>query len=1018
MWTRHDKQHVWVDNLDDLVAETEKRADMQGVYFATAAFGDALSETTGDIARSQFNVLARKCYHLDFDAGATKLAKHGPDEVYATQQDALKDLTRFIKTTGIKPTYIVNSGEGLHVYLCLTEEVDGETWKQTAKALAKLVAQHGLKQDNACTKDSARILRPVGSLHDNGTRVSVLFKTERYYGQSELVDTIEAQLDEPVAPPKRERKGINDDVLSVQGPPKSVKPIIEKCSAFRKAAKARGNVIEPLWRAMLGVVKHTVEGDSVIHHLSNGHPDYDFDETQEKYDRWATGPTTCEQFKLYCGNECGGCKYNGQITSPIQLGAMTVEQVEQLPEEKKPDALKPPAPTGDPWDGCIPTGFAVKKTSSGHLLVWHMPTEIENEDGDKVMSHIDIPITHDIFWFSSWADAEHDADDAQTVMVKWERTYYKSYKFDQTLIANQQKMREFLAGKSVITSTHKHANRAMEEYTKAQVNRIRDLAQRPKITGRFGLRIQPDGTMVCAQGKYVIFPDGRIQEAMLGAELTGLAGFFTLPLPPNGDSCWDASAWDEHIMPRARRHVEFFRKHYRREGLEKYQLATMMALASPLMAFVTGEYTSGIELPPNGLSVSLYSQEGGRGKSTLMKAISLAFAKPGGITTDMNQLGSTDKARIARMTMHGTLPIGLDEMGEISAKSCTELIYAIANGASRQTATQTGGLRMGNTWAFTAMLAANKSHREMLVSGSPNSNAVQYRLLELDVDNVAEFDHDQRAVFAEEWSALSECAGCLGAVIHRAICSLGVEQANKLVMTCVNRASGRVDAAQTARFQYRGLGAAMALHAILKSLGLEMFDMEVLTEEFRRAHDSAKAFVEDSTMPTHGVELMLMMLHDMHDQTVVTQSETRRGRYITRYDRPVGGRVPPVVSVRHIVDSRRSYVSVEAARQWAVERGVSLSKMLSDCRHADVLGRVYNGTPVGSAKFYNLLKGMEESNGAMVSCYAVEVHRLVLAAGKDYVSSMGDLLEDESGNVIDLHSRREPEEAPPQEASA
>lgn len=1013
MWTRHNKQHIWVDSLDELVDAVEQRSEMQGVYFATAAFGDEVSEKTGQTARTQSNVLARKSYHLDFDAGAAKLAKHGPDEVYATQKDVIADLMRFIKATGIKPTYVVNSGEGVHAYICLSEEVDEPTWKRTSEALCKLVSQHGLKQDKACTTDSARILRPIGSVHDNGKRVAVLSKSNKFYDQAELMQAIEAQLDEPLPPVKREKRSINDDVLEVQGPPKSVKPIIKKCAAFRHAAAAKGNVVEPYWRAMLGVVKHTVEGEQVIHYLSDGHPDYDYEDTQEKFERWATGPSTCNEFGKY-SNACVGCKYRGEITSPIQLGVMTIEDVEKLPEEKKPEALKPPAPSGDPWDGCIPKGFAVRKTPSGNVLVWLMPFEAEGEEGERIVSHIDVPITHDVFWFSSWADAEHDADEAKTVMVKWERTYFKSYQFDQSLIANQQKMREFLASKSVITSTHKHANRAMEEYTKAQINRIRDMAQRPKVTGRFGLRIQPDGAMICAQGKYVIFPDGRIQEAMLGNELADLAKFYTLPLPPSGDCMWDASVWDEHIMPRAQRHVDFFRKHYNRDGLEKYQLAAMMVLASPLMAFVTGEYLSGAELPPNGLSISLYSQDGGRGKSTLMKAISLAFAKPSGITTDMNQLGSTDKARIARMTMHGTLPIGLDEMGNVNAKSATELVYAIANGASRQRAKQDGGLNLGSTWAFTAMLAANKSQREMLACGSPESPAVQYRMLELDVDRVAEFDIDQRAEFAEDWRELAECAGCLGAVIHRAICQLGVEQANKLVMTCVNKASEKVGADQTARFQYRGLGAAMALHIILKKLGLEMFDLDVIITEFRKAHDAVKAFVEENIMPTNGVELMAMMLHDLHDETVVTQDETRRNRHTVKYDVPVNGRVPPTVSVRHVIASKRSYVSAEACRRWASDRSVSLSKMLHDCKESHVLGCVYPGIPPGNAKPFNLLKGMEESNGSMVSCYAVDVNRMAQVVGKDYYNELRDLTGD-SADIIEL---RQPAEAHTSEPEA
>lgn len=323
LWTRHNKQHVWVGNHADLRREIEKRQDMQGVYFATAAFGDQVSPKTGDIARTQSNVTARRAFHLDFDAGAAKMAKHGPDEVYATQDEASRDLVRFIKETGLMPTYIVSSGEGLHVYFCLSEDISEQEWKPAADALSKLVARHGLKQDHACTTDSARILRPLGTLHDNGKRVETLKHTGKFYTLAQFAEKVGAgALDAGAVPRKRERKGINDDVLTVQGPPKSITLILEKCPAMGKVAAARGNVSEPLWRAMLGVVKHTVEGEQVIHNLSDGHPEYDRAETQAKYDRWAAGPTTCAQFELYCPTECSGCKYRGKITSPIQTGAV------------------------------------------------------------------------------------------------------------------------------------------------------------------------------------------------------------------------------------------------------------------------------------------------------------------------------------------------------------------------------------------------------------------------------------------------------------------------------------------------------------------------------------------------------------------------------------------------------------------------------------------------------------------------------------------------------------------------
>lgn len=481
LWTAHNKLHTWTDTIGELANEINDRDDMLGVYFATAGFGDIRSDKTGLFARTQANVLARRAYHLDLDAGEEKLEKHGEAAVYATQRDALADLVAFIKKTGLAPTYIVSSGEGLHAYWCLEDDVHAEQWTLTAECISRLFAQEGLKQDYACTTDSARVLRPIGTLHKNGTKVAVLRNTGRFYEQDDFRLRVVSLLKEPVLPKKTaaaKRVSINDEVLSVQGPPKSITKVLKRCAALLKVAKRRGNVEEPLWRAMLGVVKHTVEGDAAAHKLSEGHPEYDYADTQDKLERWATGPATCDEFAKYCSKECSGCEHRGQIKSPISLGSMTIEQVEALPEEKKPVAPKQ-QPSGKPWDGHIPKGFSVKPTPDGHLLTWQMPFDQETDDG-VVRTIVDVPVTSDIFWFSQWADSDNTDDVAQTVIMKWDGTSTRTYTFDQTLIANQQKFREFLAGKSIFSSTHKKANTAMEEYTKARWSAFAPWANSPR----------------------------------------------------------------------------------------------------------------------------------------------------------------------------------------------------------------------------------------------------------------------------------------------------------------------------------------------------------------------------------------------------------------------------------------------------------------------------------------------------------------------------------------------------------
>jgi putative DNA primase/helicase len=310
-------RHEWVNSIDQLVNLTEKFQDRTGVYFGTAAF-----QTTDN--RKQANVLALRSLRLDIDAGPDKLAKHGIDEVYATQRDALQDSVRFFKATGLAPSYIVSSGAGLHIYFCLDQDVTPEQWLPMAKALSFRGVQNDFKIDVSVTEDTARILRPVGAIHHFGSagsadegdvRVKVIKATGKVYSYDELASLLGA-----VAPARQYDMSINADVLfDEHAPTASAFKIAEHCGALRQVANTGGDVPEPYWRAMLGLVKHTVEADDAAHEWSQGYDGYDPEATARKLAGWATGPTTCAEFAKHT-KACAACTFQGKIKSPIMLG--------------------------------------------------------------------------------------------------------------------------------------------------------------------------------------------------------------------------------------------------------------------------------------------------------------------------------------------------------------------------------------------------------------------------------------------------------------------------------------------------------------------------------------------------------------------------------------------------------------------------------------------------------------------------------------------------------------------------
>ena len=306
------KRHVWCHDLDELTQQTENRSDMVDLYFATASF-------RGVTGRTIANALYRRAFCFDIDAGPAKVAKHG-DAVYATQRDALTAVVTWCQAERLMPAWVISSGAGLHVYFLLNQDTHVADWLPVAKALKAKALADGLKIDPAVSGDPARVLRPIGSLHSNGERVSVIMNVPAVYTLAQLTRKVAKYL--APWPRVRNERSINADVLDQPiGPPKSLGKVAAGCAAMAHAMQARGNVSEPYWRAMLGVIKHTTEGEAAAHEFSDGHADYDYDATQDKLDRWTSGPALCLTFEGENPQACAGCQHRGSIKSPIVLGS-------------------------------------------------------------------------------------------------------------------------------------------------------------------------------------------------------------------------------------------------------------------------------------------------------------------------------------------------------------------------------------------------------------------------------------------------------------------------------------------------------------------------------------------------------------------------------------------------------------------------------------------------------------------------------------------------------------------------
>ena len=930
------KRHIFVDSLDLLVALTNRVVGEADWYYAVGAFSEK--------ERTQASCRAKRCFYLDIDAGAKKFDRD-PDGAYPGQRDALVGLSQFIKSTGLVPTFIVSSGAGLHVYYALDADVPPAEWQPVAKALGAFAASQGLKVDSSCTTDSARVLRPLGALHNNGNRVALIGRQGKTWNLNEFAAKLPAP--EPVlVAPTRAKLKVNADVQMWEPTPTSAFKVAEKCAALREVAAAKGDVPEPFWRAMLGVVKFSTEGLDAAHEWSRGYDGYDPDETEAKFNRYAgTGPTTCESFGRLT-KACQGCEHRGKITSPMQLGRMTAEQVEALPEEKRPAPLpKPEVPEELP--------FAHVEWGEGYRAIqvggkWQMQgrklVEKETDEGTD-RSYVWVKFYDDVLWLEGWTDAGRQISDGAMVnLIAWTNSsgQIRSWEFATANLSSGSDLFKALGALAITkASIDNTVSTMMHNYINSQFIRAKGTLSRLAVRERFGLQFEGDGPtakLVCAHGDYVIRGDGSIERAVLGAKLVAYRHTFAIAdLPESKDGRWDGLVWAKHIIPGARRQVDFYQKYYTRPGYEVAQLAVMMSLASPLLIFAADSRMSpGASLPPIGLTVSLYSSSSGQGKTAMQKAIASAYGDPALLVLAGSSGDATPAFQAARAAIMGTMPYFLDEVTQNTKEEVGALINKLANGSNKGRADRAGNARDVATWALVGSVSTNIPQREMLAAFQKSSDALQMRLIELtcefpriEKDGHVQFERDRDEMLAKHY-------GALGAIVNYLVVRNGPERMREMVQGRFEEASKLVPgSSQRERFLQRGMAVVLACHDFLSAIGLGLFDRSTLIDQYARAAKDAVSYA--MSLSRSPDDVLRKMVSDLAPNIIVTQSEAW-GRMETRLDMVTNRQqLKTPYAGRRVEGGHYLHLMCDVMRQWCMDNQVSFSEIVQFAQRNDFL---------------------------------------------------------------------------------
>lgn len=663
-----------VEELAKAVTGLDQRGN--NTYFAISAFAEKGN-------RKQENVRATKVIALDVDCGNGK--------PYPTWREGLAATGQFVQQMGLPKPLVIHSGNGLHVYWVLTEELEPVRWKPLAEAMKAAAKDKGFEIDPAVPADSARVLRPVGTTNPkSGTQVRMLIDA-----QPVIVEQLAACLSaymvaHPVSLPRSTSSSPLAQALQVQQdfPPANATVIATKCQQIGWAAKNQGDVEEPFWYAMIGVAAHCIDPEATAISWSDQHPGYNASETLRKLSHWknaTTGPSTCKKFEELRPAGCKGCKFKEKVGTPARLG---IQYLEVAPSTTAPDTAA--------HDVSLPRPF--KRTADGIKMT------VDETDIDVCKFDI-YPVGY----------GKDESLGYETVRFHWNRPHlgWQELVMRQALLTEGH--RDFatvLADQGIVL-----LNRNQTGYFQIMLRSYMDeLRQKRAMTNLYATMGWKENFSQFVIGDTVLRrnTDGSVSEesialasgsARLGHELWHTAG--------------SKDAWVN------------FTSLLDKADLRAHMFALAVGFSGPLYAF------TGLK----GLTVSLYGPTGG-GKSLAQMWIQSIYGNP-----DKLHFAAkfTQNSLFGRMGLYSHMPMTIDEVTMMDNKEVGDFAYWVSQGRDKARMNRNAEERDAKTWALPVIVSTNKSMNSKLIASGLDTDAQLARILEVSVPPSKLFTKDSTA---------------------------------------------------------------------------------------------------------------------------------------------------------------------------------------------------------------------------------------------------------------------------------
>jgi hypothetical protein len=837
-------------------------------YFACASYLDGSS-------RKQSNVAWLKSFWLDVDSNK-------PDgSGYPTQEDAASAIVAFIKATGLPRPVVVNSGNGFHLYWPLEQEISPDVWLPIATRFKAVCDEQGLRVDQTCTADSARILRIPGTYNyrdpSNPKPVEILKSRKtpiKLVAFAEKLGTGEAQAPDNVLPfavPKHIKYKMDDTTKTfLQNHVTRFKNIMvrtETCLQLKHICENQATISEPLWRAGLSIAQVCIDRDEAIHAMSNKHPNYSHAATDAKASK-TEGPQFCKTFEGLNPDGCKACPLKGKITTPVVLG----REIQRATDADNVVTVADPLTKQAVQEVIEPFPFPFFRGKAGGVYA---------EMGEGEQRTETCVYEHDFYVVKRMQDPM--LGESILVRLKLPHDGIREFSLPLPVVVAKDKFRDAIAEHGVMASGKNFD--ALMTYIQKSTKRLQ-MRERTE-----NMRTQMGWT---SEGTFLIGDREIIPTAPPTTEISRYS-------PPSTATLRVTSMLQKKgTMDEWRKVVNF----YDTPGLEPFAFAVFLSFGAPLM-YLT-QYRGGI--------YNLMSNQSGIGKSTALMVANSVWGHPVDL---LLQKDDTYNARIHRMGVLQHLPITIDEITNMSPIEMSNMVYAAtaARGKNRLQAS-TNAERVNNTtWQAPTITSSNSSVIDKLSAEKDFPEGELMRVMEVAVQRTMQFTKVHTdALFAK----LHDNHGLAGELLMTYVVN-NPDNAKAILSTIQAQTDLNANLTQRERIWSNMAAIALAGGTIAATLGLHNIDVARVgrwaSAHLATAAEATRGSVDGSD------SLAAYINQNINNVLIIDDSDTTY--------KPIALREPRgELLIRYEPNTKTIFLASQPFKAWCVKRQVGYNELI------------------------------------------------------------------------------------------